>query len=101
MNVADFDENFPDVELQKSDVKLKSYTGDKITVVGEAVLNVVEKGIDFELPIVVTKVGPTVIGRIWINAFAQVDSLPVNSDVHTVIDSHLYDDIVYENLTVR
>ena len=91
MNIAEFTKNFPAIKLQKSEVKLKAYTGDKISVVGETILEVVENGVEFQLPIVVTEIGPTVIGRIWLNAFAQVDSLP---GVHTVVENSLYDDIV-------
>ena len=97
MNIAEFTKNFPAIKLQKSEVKLKAYTGDKISVVGETILEVVENGVEFQLPIVVTEIGPTVIGRIWLNAFAQVDSLP---GVHTVVENSLYDDIVHENIAL-
>ena len=95
MNIAEFKQKFPDVSISKTEVKLKTYTGHKIEVVGEAKVNISRSGNEFELPIVITKEGPTLVGRIWLNTFALLDS-----NVNTVLGSSLYEDIIAENASL-
>ena len=91
MNVTEFRKKFPDVPLEKSDVKLKTYTGHKISVVGQALVEVIDKGNLFQLPIVVTQDGPMLIGRLWLNAFNIYEQ-----KVNNIINASVYEDIVNE-----
>lgn len=56
--------------LRTSNVKLKTYTGEKINVLGEFQVNVTTRNGEFQLPVVVVKGSssqqPTLMGRNWI-----------------------------------
>ena len=53
--------------LQESQVNLCTYSGEKISVQGEAMCNVKYEGKQYELPIVVISGnGPTLLGRSWL-----------------------------------
>ncbi|XP_054267315.1 uncharacterized protein K02A2.6-like [Macrosteles quadrilineatus] len=63
-----FQDNLP--ILESSGIKLKTYTGEKINVVGEFKVNVTTEQGDLQLPVVVVKntgpQQPTLMGRNWI-----------------------------------
>jgi len=61
-----YKECFPDLVPAPSQVKLCSYTGESITVVGSFNVNVVYKSQSIQLPLVIVKgLGPTLMGRNW------------------------------------
>ncbi|CAC5384147.1 unnamed protein product [Mytilus coruscus] len=58
---------FSNIKLQKSNVKLNTYTGDPITVIGEMTVNVVYDKQTELLPLIVVKEGPYLFGRNWLS----------------------------------
>jgi len=58
--------NFP---LRLSKVELKTYTGETLTVCGEMLCDVMYKGHEYTLPIIVadSEKKPTLLGRNWLN----------------------------------
>ncbi|CAC5398698.1 unnamed protein product [Mytilus coruscus] len=58
---------FSNIKLQKSNVKLNTYTGDPITVIGEITVNVVYDKQTEILPLIVVKEGPSLFGRNWLS----------------------------------
>ncbi|CAC5381589.1 unnamed protein product [Mytilus coruscus] len=58
---------FSNIKLQKSNVKLNTYTGDPITVMGEITVNVVYDKQTEILPLIVVKEGPSLFGRNWLS----------------------------------
>ena len=53
--------------LQPTEVKLRTYTGESIPVLGELAVNVTSQGTSCELPLlVVKKDGQSLIGRNWL-----------------------------------
>ncbi|XP_064645931.1 uncharacterized protein K02A2.6-like [Lineus longissimus] len=81
--------NFAEVQLENSNVKLKSYTGDVIKVCGQFATEVVFKGLRASLPMVVVDHPgkPTLLGRNWLKVLKldwgemfAVDKAPVNTE---------------------
>ena len=63
-----YKERFGHVKLAKSDITLKTYTGEKITPMGEMKCNVKFKGQEKELTLqVVETPGPALFGRDWLS----------------------------------
>ena len=57
------------MELQKTSVNLKTYTGQLIAVLGSALVPVEYNGQTLNLPLVVTQAdGPLLLGRDWLAA---------------------------------
>ena len=62
-------EGMSTVELQKTSVNLKTYTGQSIAVLGSALVPVAYNGQTLNLPLVVTQAdGPPLLGRDWLAA---------------------------------
>ena len=67
MSQAQFSQIFPDESLLSSDIRLKTYTGQSMEVVGESIVNVAHNQQSESLPIVVVADdGPPLIGRNWL-----------------------------------
>ena len=76
-------EMFPEVELKKSDIVLKTYTAESMEVVGEIDVEVEYQGQTEKLVlVVVSDNGPTLLGRNWL----QVIKLNWNQIAHTRLD---------------
>ena len=59
--------NIPNVELSDSNVRLKTYTGEELKIVGQTVVNVQYENQECELPIqVIQGNGPALLGRNWL-----------------------------------
>ena len=57
---------FPKLQLEKSNVRLRTYTGERLTVHGEAMVNVEYRGQKKLLPLlIVDGDGPSLMGRNW------------------------------------
>ena len=60
-------EHFPNTKLTPSDVRLKTYTGERLTVLGEMTAQVRYRGQECTLPLlVVSGRGPSLFGRNWL-----------------------------------
>ena len=76
-------EMFPEVQLKKSDIVLKTYTAESMEVVGEIDVEVEYQGQTEKLVLVVVSGnGPTLLGRNWL----QVIKLNWNQIAHTRLD---------------
>ena len=63
-------ECFPDLVPAPSQVKLCSYTGESISVIGSFNVNVVYKSQSIQLPLVIVKgSGPTLMGHNWLEVY--------------------------------
>ena len=59
--------------LQKTDIILKTYTGEKIDILGSAQVVACNQGKEVVLPVQVVKgVGPNLLGRDWIKAILHL-----------------------------
>ena len=59
---------FPDTVLKESNLPLKTYTGEKLQVLGELPVTVCHNGQEFQLPLVVVEgQGPPLFGRNWLS----------------------------------
>jgi hypothetical protein len=93
INKNDFGKLFGDTPLNQSTVKLRSYSGNKIIVVGEKLVNVSIGDQCAELPLVVVEgEGPPLFGRTWLQQIRLPweEMLNVNS-VNSDLDSLLTD----------
>ena len=62
-----YQELFPGVQLRTSHILLKTYTGERLSVVGESVVRVHHNGQSKELVLtIVAGQGPTLLGRDWL-----------------------------------
>ena len=62
-------EKFSDVGLHPSDVKLNTYTGEKLNVLGQAQVRIKYEGQSAEVPVmVIAGGGPALFGRNWLNS---------------------------------
>ena len=67
INVNDRNDNFHDCELSESNVKLRAYTGNTISVVGQCDVTVEPAGQSVHLPLVVVEGNcPPLLGRSWL-----------------------------------
>ena len=87
-----FNELFPDRPLSPSSVRLRTYSGEPITVLGCIDANVQYKEQKAQLPILVVKCqGPTLLGRSWLQRlqldWAEIHSIRNNS-LQTLLDRH-------------
>ncbi|XP_064396342.1 uncharacterized protein K02A2.6-like [Halichondria panicea] len=69
MGEADYSKLFPKHPLVQSEVRLQTYLGEPISVVGSVVVKVEYGGQTADLPLIVVKGnGPTLLGRNWLKA---------------------------------
>lgn len=67
---ATFNELFPDRPLSPASVRLRTYSGEPITVLGSIEADVQYKAQKAQLPLLVVKCqGPTLLGRSWLQHF--------------------------------
>ena len=60
-------EKFPDTELKPTTVKLKTYTGEELKVIGQVQVDICYEGQNCQLPLPVIKGnGPALLGRNWL-----------------------------------
>lgn len=60
-------ETFPEVQLQSSQIVLRTYTAESVVVVGVLPVKVAHKGEEYELSLVIVQVnGPALFGRDWL-----------------------------------
>ena len=69
----------PSLKLNKSDLKLKTYTGQHIEIMGTTEVKVSYNNKSIVLPVyVVCGVGPNLMGRDWLSQFSVALKMPVN-----------------------
>ena len=76
---------FSHVNLQKSSVKLNTYTGDPIKVIGEINVSVkYDEQVEL-LPLIIVKEGPSLFGRNWLSKLTldwkQIRSVSMSGSV--------------------
>ena len=81
------------VELQKTSVRLQTYTGEAITVLGSALVPVEHNGQTLTLPLIVTAGnGPSLLGRDWLAAlrldWKTIFSVGTTLSLQQVLDKH-------------
>jgi hypothetical protein len=78
-----FNEKFSNVQIQPSNIKLKTYAGNEVPVLGQATVDVQYGNQCVELPLVIVKLDgknqPMLLGRNWLEK--------VRLDWHSIIDS--------------
>ena len=80
---------FPGHSLNNSEVRLQTYLGEAIPVIGSVVVNVEYEGQHAELPLVVVKgSGPTLLGRNWLKAI-MLNWQAIHYTVHTGLTNTL------------
>jgi len=69
MSKSTYTQKFSNFPLYPSNLELKTYTGEALTVCGEMQCNVLYKGHEYTLPIIVPNYEnkPTLLGRNWLN----------------------------------
>ena len=81
------------LELQKSSVQLRTYTGDEIPVRGSVLVPVEHHGQDLTLPLIVTEGnGPPLVGRNWLSTlrldWERIFVVKQNPSLQQVLDKH-------------
>ena len=86
---------FPDCKLNKSSVRLNTYTGEAIPVVGELPVNVTYGSQSVQLTlVVVSSEGPTLLGRNWLKVlkldWCRIGKVALESaaDLQCLLDQH-------------
>jgi len=69
MSKNKYTQKFSNFPLHPSNVELKTYTGETLTVCGEVQCNILYKGHEYTLPNIVANYENklTLLGRIWLN----------------------------------
>ena len=76
---ATFKELFPNRELLPSPVRLRTYSGEPITVLGSVMADVQYKSQRVQLPLLVVQcAGPSLLGRSWLQCL-QLDWQEIHS----------------------
>ena len=80
-------------DLQKTDVKLKTYMGESIPVLGKVRMHVKREDQEEVLPVLVVKgTGPNLVGRDWLNKikvnFWEVHSLTNQHPLEELLEKH-------------
>ena len=81
MSESTYSQKFSNFPLHPSNVELKTYTGETLTVCGEMQCDILYKGHEYRLPIIVANYEnkPTLLGRNWLNhiklAWGEIFSL--------------------------
>ena len=92
MSKNTYTQKFSDFPLHSSNVELKTYTGETLTVCGEVQCNILYKSHEYTLPNIVANYEnkPTLWGRIWLNcirlAWGQTFSLTGLEDAKSQLD---------------
>jgi hypothetical protein len=88
-------------ELKPCKIKLKTYTGDVVAVLGETVIQAKIQGVKKELPLIVVKdEGPNLLGRNWFVQFNDIMAGLVQDLNHTSESKKTLSDILRENADV-
>ena len=82
---------FPDQQLPPSPVRLRTYTGERITVCGQKTLSVEYEGVTHKLPLVVVEGnGPSLFGRNWLEKvnldWGQIHA--VQNELQQILQKH-------------
>ena len=78
------------VPLEKSQIKLRTYTGETLDVIGQAQVEVTSQNQTANLPIQIVKGrGPSLFGRNWLRDIKlNWGSIKISSDLDNVLTQH-------------
>ena len=98
MSIDTYVKKFKSVPLQKTDIKLKTYTGETLKTCGQIACKVVHAGQEHTLPMIVAENEgkPTLLGRNWLDklkldwneVYSLAGAISANEELDRILEKH-------------